>query len=408
MYIRYFIIIVAFILSAAPSEAQVYGCTDRLAVNYDPSATVNDGSCTYNPANIAPLGSLILDEILSETSGLIFWNNYLWTHNDNADNKIYSIDTIYGTIAGSYTLSGIENKDWEEISQDEDYIYIGDFGNNSGDRRDLRIFRISKNSLISESPVIDTINFSYSNQFDFASAVNNTDFDCEAFIVSHDSIYLFTKQWISNNTSLYSLPKTPGTYTAKLRSSIDVDGLITGAVLLESMRIVALSGYSKRLDPFVYLIYDFNGYDFTGGNKRKIEILLQFHQIEAITSTDGIKFYMSNEHFSLFPLTNTRQKIHIFDLGSFLGNYLGLSIPFPDNENNFIISPVPAHDLITVKSYFDLLPADYRLISLTGQIIMTGRLTAELSTINVSALSRGTYILRIGEEKRHSYKVIKE
>lgn len=408
MYIRYFIIIVAFILSAAPSEAQVYGCTDRLAVNYDPSATVNDGSCTYNPANIAPLGSLILDEILSETSGLIFWNNYLWTHNDNADNKIYSIDTIYGTIAGSYTLSGIENKDWEEISQDEDYIYIGDFGNNSGDRRDLRIFRISKNSLISESPVIDTINFSYSNQFDFASAVNNTDFDCEAFIVSHDSIYLFTKQWISNNTSLYSLPKTPGTYTAKLRSSIDVDGLITGAVLLESMRIVALSGYSNRLDPFVYLIYDFNGYDFTGGNKRKIEILLQFHQIEAITSTDGIKFYMSNEHFSLFPLTNTRQKIHIFDLGSFLGNYLGLSIPFPDNENNFIISPVPAHDLITVKSYFDLLPADYRLISLTGQIIMTGRLTAELSTINVSALSRGTYILRIGEEKRHSYKVIKE
>lgn len=408
MYIRYFILIVAFILSAAPSEAQVYGCTDRLAVNYDPSATVNDGSCTYNPANISPLGSLILDEILAETSGLIFWNNYLWTHNDNTDNKIYSIDTIYGTIAGSYTLSGIENKDWEEISQDEYYIYIGDFGNNSGDRRDLRIFRISKNSLISESPVIDTINFSYSNQFDFTPALNNNDFDCEAFIVSQDSIYLFTKQWVSNRTSLYALPKTPGNYIAKLRSSIDVDGLITGAVLLESLKIVALSGYSNRLDPFVYLIYDFNGYDFTGGNKRKIEILLQFHQIEAITSTDGIKFYMSNEHFSLFPLTNTRQKIHIFNLSYFLGNYLGLSIPLPDNENNYIISPVPAHDLITVKSYYDLLPADYRLISLTGQIIMTGRLTAELSTINVSALSRGTYILRIGEEKRHSYKVIKE
>jgi hypothetical protein len=408
MNIRYLIPIAFFILLAANAEAQIYGCTDRLALNYSSSATKNDGSCIYNPANISPLGSLPLDESLSETSGLIFWNNNLWTHNDNLDTNIYMLDTLYGRIVQAYPLTGIENRDWEEISQDEEYVYIGDFGNNSGNRRDLRIFKISKVSLISGTPVIDSIKYSYSDQVDFTPAGNDTDFDCEAFIVTEDSIYLFTKQWVSNQTSLYSLPKNAGNHVAKLRSSLDVNGMITGATYMGSERIIALSGYSNRLVPFIYLLYDFSGSDFFGGNKRKIGILLDYHQIEAITSADGIKYFMSNESFSLFPVTNTPQKIHLFNLSPFLGNYLNLPIPVPDVENNFIISPVPAHDIINIKSFTALLPADYSMISLSGRIVMTGRLTAEETIVSVSGLEPGLYILRIGEEKRHAYKVIKE
>jgi hypothetical protein len=242
----------------------------------------------------------------------------------------------------------------------------------------------------------------------FTPASNNTDFDCEAFIVTKDSIYLFTKQWVSNGTSLYTLPKNPGSYTAERRKSFNVNGMITGAVYLESEKIIALTGYSNRLDPFVYLLYDFSSTDFFGGNKRKIEINLQFHQIEAIASTDGIKFFMSNEHFSLFPVINTPQKIHVFNLSPFIGNYLGLPIPFPDELNNYIVSPVPAHDLVTVKSLARLLPAEYKLINLSGRVVMTGILSSENSTLTVSGLSAGMYILRIGQEKGHSFKIIKE
>jgi len=408
MIIRYLTLILVFIILSGNAHAQIYGCTDRLAINYNSSATLNDGSCIYNLSNISPLGSLPLDEVLSETSGLIFWNNNLWTHNDNSDSNIYMLDTLYGRIVQAYPLAGIENRDWEEISQDEDYVYIGDFGNNSGNRTDLRILKVSKVSLISGSPDIDSIEYSYSDQVDFTPAGNDTDFDCEAFIVTGDSIYLFTKQWVSNQTSLYSLPKNAGNYTAKLRSSLDVNGMITGAVYLGSERIIALSGYSNRLVPFVYLLYDFTGSDFFDGNKRKIGILLDFHQIEAITSTDGIKYFMSNESFSLFPLTNTPQKIHVFNLSSFLGYYLKLTIPVPDEENNFIISPVPAHDIINIKSFAGLLPADYAMINLWGRIVMTGKLTAEETIVSVSGLEAGLYILKIGEEKRHAYKVIKE
>jgi len=76
--------------------AQIHGCTDPLATNYNPSATINDGSCIYDAASVTPFSSYILNSNLSETSGLIRWNNQIWTHNDNEDINIYALDTING------------------------------------------------------------------------------------------------------------------------------------------------------------------------------------------------------------------------------------------------------------------------------------------------------------------------
>jgi len=408
MSFRYLILLFLFLLIAGRAEAQKYGCTDPLAVNYDQSATMNDGSCRYNPANIAPLGSLSLDATLSETSGLIFWDNRLWTHNDNLDTKLYALDSLYGRIVQPYPLNGIINTDWEEISQDDDYIYIGDFGNNSGNRDDLKIYRAGKSSILNNSAIFDSVCFTYADQIDFDPGTYDSDFDCEAFIVSKDSIFLFTKEWVSNRTSIYSMPKYPGSYTAKRRSSWNVNGLISGAVYVEEERIIVLSGYSEKLKPFIYLLYDFTGLDFFSGNKRKIDVLLPYHQIEGITTTNGIKYFITNEYFSMDPLIKTPQKIHLFDLRSFLGDYLNLPVHRPDEENNFIISPVPAHEFVTIQSLADLLPADYILINLSGQIVMTGELNSESSTVNISALNAGIYFIRIGEERKHSYKIIKQ
>lgn len=395
-------------LIAGHAKAQKSGCTDRLAINYDQSATINDGSCRYNPANIAPLAGLNLDGVLSETSGIIFWENQFWTHNDNSDTNIYALDTLYGKIVKQWPLSHIRNTDWEEISQDKDYIYIGDFGNNSGNRDDLKIYRAGKSSILNNSSVFDSICFSYEDQTDFTPAAYNSDFDCEAFIVSVDSIYLFTKEWVSNGTRVYSLPKTPGKYVAKPGAYFNVNGLITGSVYLEEKRIVVLTGYSEKLKPFIYLLYDFRRSDFFSGNKRKIEIMLPYHQIEGITTTNGIKYFITNEYFSLAPIIKTPQKIHLLDLRSFLGDYLKLPIPQPGAENNFIISPIPAREFVTIQSLSDLLPVDYILLNLSGQIVMTGKLNSENSTLNISGLNSGIYFMRIGEEKRHSYKIVKE
>ncbi len=110
---------------------------------------MNDGSCTYGSANAVSVAEILLPDILPETSGLIHWNNGIWTHNDSDDSNIYSLDTISGAVLQSFALTGIVNTDWEEISEDRDFIYIGDFGNNySGNRSDLKILKVSKASVL--------------------------------------------------------------------------------------------------------------------------------------------------------------------------------------------------------------------------------------------------------------------
>jgi hypothetical protein len=408
MKIRHIAFMTVFLFSAFRISAQQPGCPDRLAVNYNPEAIANDGSCRYRPASIAPLGSLYLEAQIPETSGLIFRDNMFWTHNDNSDINLYALDTLQGKIMKTFPLRGISNTDWEEISQDESYIYIGDFGNNSGNRTDLKVYRISGQSIAENSPEYDSICFSYPGQTDFDADPYDSDFDCEAFIAAGDSLYLFTKGWASNQTTLFSVAKEPGTREAGRRATLNVNGLITGAVYVEDKRIIVLTGYSNKLNPFLYLLYDFEGTDFFGGNKRKIDLLLPYHQVEAITTTTGTRFFITNEAFSYEPLIKNRQKIHLVDLRSFLDDYLGLSVPVPDTLNSFIISPIPAKEYILVQSLPELIPADYFLINMSGQIVKSGELESDTSVVNLSGLNSGIYFLRIGTEKRQAYKIVKE
>ena len=77
------------------------------------------------------------------------------------------------------------------------------------------------------------------------------------FIVSQDVFICFTKEWISEKTSVLYLPKTPGNYIAQFLDSYDVNGLITGADYLEGKKLVILSGYTFSFQPFLMLLYDF-------------------------------------------------------------------------------------------------------------------------------------------------------
>lgn len=317
------IFLLLFLVSISPAQAQISGCTDPLSKNYNPVATINDGSCDYASVKIKPKYSVKLDAILKETSSLTQSDTLLWTSNDDTDTALYAIDTK-GIIQNKIQLKNATNTDWEAISQDSLYFYIGDFGNNaSGNRKDLHILRIEKQSLSQNNQKIDTLSFSYSNQTDFTKTQpNSTNFDCEAFIVSTDSIYLFTKQWKEKRTSVYVIPKIPGNYIAQLKESYNVKGLITSATYLPKKKLLALCGYTTFLAPFIYLFYDYNESGFFSGNKRKIDIALPFHQMEGISTQDGLHYYLTNENFTRKPIINIPQQLHQFDLSTFLTNYL--------------------------------------------------------------------------------------
>lgn len=408
----YLLLTITILFFQQNSNAQVLGCTDILATNYNKNATKNDGSCTYNAAQIAPLSSYSLNGSLAETSGLIKWNNQIWTHNDDTDLKLYALDTNSGNIVKSYSLNGLTNTDWEDISQDENYVYIGDFGNNSnGNRTDLKIIRVEKNSLLANSPLIDTIRFNYNNQTDFsAQGANNTDFDCESFIVSGDSIFLFTKQWINKQTSLYAFPKTPGTHTANYKTTFNVQGLITGAVNISLKNLTVLCGYTNTLQPFLYLLYDYKGTDFFSGNKRRVDISLPFYQIEGIASNNGLNYFLSNEYFTKPPIVTTNQKLHVFNLNNYLGHYLNpISTLVVENEkeNNFQLFPNPVSKDVSLLVTKKLIGENYTITAITGKTVITNTIYEEKTLINCAHLPPGIYWLSIGNNHKQAFKLLK-
>src|SRR5262245_58181650 len=118
-------LLAVFLISCERIQAQVPGCTDPLANNYNSSANKNDGSCTYAAATQAATLKGALPASIRETSGLVFWNGMLWTHNDDGDTALYAIDTTDGHILRRVPIKGVVNNDWEDITQDDDYIYIG-------------------------------------------------------------------------------------------------------------------------------------------------------------------------------------------------------------------------------------------------------------------------------------------
>jgi hypothetical protein len=153
---------------------------------------------------------------VSETSGLLQIHGQLVTFNDSGTSAVlYQIDSSTGAVIRTVPVNNAVNTDWEAITADANYIYLGDIGNNNGNRTDLRIYRIAVADFLNNRSVnADVINYSYADQTDFSSQRGTTNFDAESLIAYHNHLYIFTKNWGNGQTNIYELPKVPGTYSA--------------------------------------------------------------------------------------------------------------------------------------------------------------------------------------------------
>ncbi len=241
-----------------------------------------------------------LSATVAETSGLLFLDGNLWTHEDGGNSPaLYQIDPADGSILKTVTLGAASNVDWEDIASDGTFIYVGDFGNNAtGARTDLRIYKFDKNDIPAGTNVtipaadIDTINFTYSDQSNCSPPCpNGTDFDCEAMIYHSGLLHLFTKQWVSEQTSHYTLSPTPGTHVAAKQSTFNAQGLITGADIVNGNEVM-LIGYD--LSPaalFAWRLTGFSGNDFFGGTQE----LISFNTPGASTQIEGVHYFSGTD-----------------------------------------------------------------------------------------------------------------
>jgi hypothetical protein len=253
-----------------------------------------------------------LSKTLHEISGLIIYDDLFWGLNDSGGkDKIYGFNKK-GNIKKEIELKDAKNNDWEALAQDEKNIYIGDFGNNSGRREKLHIYKFKKKDVKNKKEQkVDTkkISFTYTKQKQLKEAQAFTEFDCEALVEFGGNLYLFSKNRNDFTTSVYKIPSQKGEYELKALDAFNVDGLITGADISPDKKQLALLGY-KNYKSFLWLFTDFNNDNFFQGSSQRYELRNSNNlQSEGICYYSNDTLLVSCERTSHF-----KQQVFLFDL----------------------------------------------------------------------------------------------
>ena len=261
-----------------------------------------------------------LPKKLKEVSGITYLetSNLLYTLEDSGNaNEIYGLNFENGSIEKTILIEDTENIDWEDLTKDKiGNLYIGDFGNNDNERKDLSIYKIGKESLASESAIpAYKVSFSYPEQKDFPPKKTALFFDVEGFFEYNNNFYLFTKNRSKgfNGTSfLYKVPNAPGFHQAVLMGEFKTCDnydhcAITGATISPDASKVAVLTHDK-----IFLFENFTGDDFLNGTKTTIK-LEHFSQKEAISFIDNNRLFIAdekskNEEGNVYELYITKSK----------------------------------------------------------------------------------------------------
>lgn len=236
-----------------------------------------------------------LPDIINESSGLVVYKNQFYTINDSGnDSVIYILDSTF-TLTNTIAIP-TKNIDWEElIIFDTNKLAIGDFGNNSNKRKDLRIIKYNL-----ESSTTQLIHFSYSNQeFYPPQKRGDQNFDCESMIWSNNNFYLFSKNKRSNNITIYKLNDSTENQIANSISQFKLNEKITATSYDSENKILAILCYGK------IILYKFE-------DKNNSINLIPIHckRIYCIKQTEAIAFYNKNKFF----VTNEQGTIYQFKI----------------------------------------------------------------------------------------------
>ncbi len=250
--------------------------------------------------NLKPYKIAVLSDSLKESSGLTYIGDRLFSFNDSGNtSEIFEINARSSYIEKTFQ-TGLKNVDWEAITNDGSNFFIGEFGNNLGTRKDLKVYQIPfrNDSIIADS--IKTIPFFYPEQTDFTPKNTNNNFDAEAMIFLDGNIHIFTKEWITNTVSHYVIDKNmTENQPAKKLESFDTGFVVTDASFFENKLFVV--GYTKKASVYMMIFEkDDIGNLFFNKPMKKFSLGRAFNiaQIEGITATEkGV--YISGERFNI-------------------------------------------------------------------------------------------------------------
>ncbi len=263
-------------------------------------------SCTYRfyqsgcdypvPGNMVK--QFTLDSSVLETSGLLYMDGKIWTFNDSGgEAALYCLDATNGSLIRKTIIRNAVNVDWEDITEDDSHIFVADVGNNYATRDTLSIYRIPKGALLSEEPWViheGIITVSFAAKVKQAKS-GLSSHDCEALVAFGDSLYLFSKDWVEQTTSVYVLPKSPGHYRLSPVKTYEAGFLVTGADVFPGSRQVSLVGYRDYLPVVVSYEFENSPALISCGGKARVYPLRLGRQVEGICYDPVGRLFISAE-----------------------------------------------------------------------------------------------------------------
>lgn len=206
--------------------------------------------CSHRPT--PPTGSLTTQ--VAETSGLACINQQLWTLNDSGNAaEIYQLSER-GDVQATVPLA-LKNIDWEAITAHGNTVFIGDIGNNSGQRDEILLHRFS----LQGTRVHDLQSFTIKYHKPTTTlAPYAHDFDAEALVaLDAQHLLLFSKSWASGISHVYKISLGPA-QDGTMQWLADIEGLpglITDATRIagsEDFQVVGYMNYRSNLLQFMF------------------------------------------------------------------------------------------------------------------------------------------------------------
>ena len=234
-----------------------------------------------------------LPKKIDEASGIVqLKDSTAWLINDSGDtDKIYKVN-FQGELLRELKVDNGKNKDWEDLTTDENgNVYIADIGNNNNRRQELIIYKLPNPEKEKGSRIeAKKIKFSYPDQKKYPPKKEDLKFDAEAIFYWDDYIYIITKNRakpFDGEALIYKVPSKKGTYKAtRIGSFIPCTEFatcrITSADISPDGQKIVLLSYGK-----LWVFTDFDQNDFTNGK-------IQFIDLGATTQLEAVCFKDNN------------------------------------------------------------------------------------------------------------------
>jgi uncharacterized delta-60 repeat protein len=395
---------------------------------------------TFN-TGITPPNGIVYTSAVQSNGKIIYGGSHTSPNNRITRlNSTGSVDTLfnsgYGANFGIYTIS---------LQSDEKIIIGGDFTSYDSVGRN-RIARInnclnSPNTIITQSACSSyTLNGQTYTSSGTYNQVRTNATGCDSTItlnltIRQPSSSTLTQSVCSSYTLNGQTYSNSGTYTQIRTNAAGCDSIIT-------LDLILLQPSSSTLTQSACSSFSLNGQTFTqsgtfsqtltnaAGCDSTITLNLNIstpptdsvsisgNTLTAIATGASFQWLDCNNNLSPVsgataqsyqPTASGSYAVNITDGAcSVTSNCTNLTIVATELLNNqFLISPNPTHDQITISASANYIGTNYRIFDYTGKLLQSNTILSENTTISLSDLPSGLYLLRIEGNNYESYKIVK-